>query len=106
MKRQNDLAKQMWITEFGWTSWDDLNNNPVEDWMNYVSPSEQGDYILRAFKIGQSFDFIGPMFLWNMNFADTLSVANRDERAGFSLLYRNEQDNYVTRPAYHVIQDR
>lgn len=101
-----DDSKQIWVTEFGWTSWEDLNADPVEEWMNYVTPTEQGDYILRALEIGQSLDFVGPMFIWNLNFADVQSISTRDEMAGFSLLYRNEQGDYSPRIAYSIISTR
>ena len=103
---KNDADKQLWITEFGWSSWDNFNVTPLEEWMNYVPASQQGAYVLRAFEIGHSFDFVGPMILWNMNFATTVSVGNRDEMAGFSLLYLNDQNNYSPRSVYIAIRDR
>jgi serine/threonine protein kinase len=106
MNDNDDANKQIWATEFGWTTWDDLSAQAPEEWMNYITSSERGAYILRAFEIGHSFDFVGPMFLWNMNFADTLSVSNGDEMAGFSLLYRNEQNVYNPRSAYLALRDR
>ena len=106
MDAYDDTAKQIWVTEFGWTTWADLNADPVEEWMNYVSPTEQGNYILRALEIGHSFDFMGPMFIWNLNFADVQSISTRDEMAGFSLLYRNEQGDYSPRIAYSILSSR
>ncbi len=106
MDAYDDTAKQIWVTEFGWTTWADLNADPVEEWMNYVSPTEQGNYILRALEIGHSFDFMGPMFIWNLNFADVQSISTRNEMAGFSLLFRNEQGDYSPRIAYSILSSR
>ena len=106
LKNYSDNGKDVWVTEFGWPSWSDFGAQPVEDWMNYITPNQQGAYILRAFEIGHSMDFVGPMILWNMNFADGTSVGSRNEMAGFSLLYRNEDNNYSPRLAYLSLRDR
>ena len=42
---------------------------------------------MRAFQIWQQLDYVGPMFLWNMNFAWLPHlVSSRDERTAYSLL--------------------
>lgn len=106
MDRNGAADRQLWVTEFGWTSWGDLNADPLEEWMDYVTPSEQGTHILRAIEIGQSLDFMGTMILWNMDFATELSVNNRDEMAGFSLVYQSSPNNYSPRTAYLTLRDR
>lgn len=77
---------QMWVTEFGWSSWAGIPVEPPELWMTYVSPNQQAEYTIRAFEIGQSLDYVGPMFLWNWNFANETLIEERNEMAGFSLL--------------------
>jgi hypothetical protein len=97
-------ASQIWITEFGWATWDEFPGDPPEVWMTYNNKWQQAAYTLRAFEIGQATDYIGPMFLWNMNFAwlPTL-IENRDERAAYSLLtpLRPQQE----RPLYWMLYD-
>ena len=44
----------MWVTEFGWATWEGFPNEAPEIWMAYNSASDQRDYALRAFEIGQS----------------------------------------------------
>ncbi len=78
---------QLWATEFGWATWADLPGSAPEPWMDYVNECQQGDYIIRAFEIGQERDYIGPMILWNLNFGVLGNlVENGDERAAYSLI--------------------
>lgn len=80
---------QMWVTEFGWASWDGFPGQPRADsqWMLRTNKWNQGNYTIRAFEIGQQTPYIGMMFLWNLNFAmiDGL-IANADERIAYSLV--------------------
>ena len=94
---------QLWTTEFGWATWDELPGEPAELWMTYNDKWGQAENTLRAFQIGQSTDYIGPMFLWNMNFGwlPTL-IESRDERAAYSLLVPLAQQE---RPLYWMIYD-
>lgn len=77
---------QMWTTEFGWATWEGLQGPAPEEWMQYNTARLQADYALRAFEIGQELPYMGPMFLWNLNFANGTLVANRDERAAYSII--------------------
>lgn len=94
---------QMWITEFGWASWDGFPNEPPEPWMKYTNECQQGIYTVRAFQMGQERDYIGPMMLWNLNFAIlTGLVENRDERAAYSLIVPRQARE---RAAYWMLYD-
>lgn len=92
---------QMWITEFGWASWEGLPGEAPEPWMAYTSAAEQAAFTLRAFEIGQERIDIGPMILWNFNFANDLLVANRNEKAAYSLFQPG-----TIRPLYTLLRDR
>lgn len=95
---------QLWATEFGWATWHEFPGDPPEPWMNYIDKWDQAAYTLRALEIGKETDYIGPMFLWNMNFAWLPElIENRDERAGYSLLtpLRPQQE----RPLYWMLYD-
>ncbi len=101
--QRGDPNAQLWATEFGWATWDGLPGAPPQDWMGWTSECQQGAYIIRAFQIGQSTPFMGPMMLWNLNFAMLAGmVSNRDERAGYSLLVPL---NPRERAAYWMIYD-
>ncbi len=64
MARNGDAAKQVWVTEFGWTS-DPIH--PDYSWYQ-VSETEKADYLVRAFAWARSHwsPWIGPMFVWNL----------------------------------------
>jgi polysaccharide biosynthesis protein PslG len=78
---------KMWLTEVGWATWAGLPGDPPDAWMGFTDECQQGNYLVQAFQMSQALDYLGPMFLWNLNFA-VLSgmVDNRDERAGYSLI--------------------
>lgn len=82
----NDKAP-LWVTEFGWATWEDFPTQAPEIWMAYNSAIDQRDYALRAFEIGQSQANIELMFLWNLSYAQELTVSQRSELAGYSILY-------------------
>jgi hypothetical protein len=91
MVNSGDSNRRMWVTEFGWATWDGFPGAAPEEWMSYQDKWGQGGYTIRAFQIGQERDYIGPMVLWNLNFS-VLSglIENRDERAAYSILVPGE----------------
>ena len=94
---------QLWLTEFGWTTWNDLPYEPPEIWMSYLTTDEQIAYTFRAFEIGSALDYVGPMFLWNFNFANSFTLNNRDEMAGYSLVISDEDNNFQPRALYSAL---
>ncbi|MCY4525467.1 MAG: hypothetical protein OXB89_02560 [Anaerolineaceae bacterium] len=87
MLAYGDTEARIWVTEFGWPTWEGLPGEAPEPFVAYNDKWVQADYTLRAFQIGQQLDYVGPMFLWNMNFAWLPHlVSSRDERAAYSLL--------------------
>ena len=77
----------MWVTEFGWATWEDYPTEAPDIWMAYNSAIDQRDYTLRAFQIGQSRADIEVMILWNLSYANEIAVSQRSELAAYSLLY-------------------
>ncbi len=96
----------LWATEFGWPTYEDLPGAAPEVWMVSLSSEQQADYVADAFAIGQGFEFMGPMFLWNLNFADTHTVANVGELAAYSLLYTPNDQTVVERPVFRELVRR
>ena len=94
---------KLWLTEFGWATWNDLPYDPPEVWMRYITTDEQTAYTFRAFEIGSSLDYVGPMFLWNYNFANHFTLNNRDEMAGYSLVIFDENNNFQPRALYTAL---
>ncbi len=62
---------QIWVTEFGWPSPENMGDMDITGWEygREVSEAEQADYIVRAFHMGDERPWVGPMFLWNLNLA-------------------------------------
>jgi hypothetical protein len=105
MVNNNDADADLWATEFGWATWEGFPGDAPEVWMTYNSPLEQANYTLRAFEIGQQLDYMGPMFLWNLNFADANPqlIEERDERIAYSLVL--PEGNPQERPLYWMLYD-
>lgn len=106
---------QMWVTEFGWATWEGFPGQPSADsaWMLRNSKWDQANYTIRAFQIGQATSYIGPMFLWNLNFATLAGlVANADERIAYSIVVPGasgvvdaNSSSRTERPLYWMIYD-
>jgi LysM repeat protein len=97
----NDAGRQLWATEFGWGTMDGLNRATPENapYFDYLNAQLQAEYIVEAFRMGQGWDFMGPMFLWNLNIA---SVPNLDmNQSGYSILIDVEHP----RPAFDALAD-
>ncbi|MEM9951026.1 MAG: cellulase family glycosylhydrolase [Chloroflexota bacterium] len=93
---------QMWGTEFGWATWNGIPTEvPVDqEWMVYNSPQQQSEYTMRAFQIAQELDYVGPMFLWNLNFANETLISERNEMVGYSIFV----PGLPIRPIYDAIR--
>ncbi|RMG89923.1 MAG: hypothetical protein D6712_00835, partial [Chloroflexi bacterium] len=77
---------QIWVTEFGWPTWEGYSTEPPEVFFTYNSAEQQGWYTIRALEIGQQLDYVGPMFVWNLNFANETLIQQRHEIAGYSII--------------------
>ena len=94
--------KTIWVTEFGWATWSGIPTQAPDEWMLYNTPDQQREYTLRAFEIAQSLNYVGPMFLWNLNFANATLVERSDEKVGYSLLV----PDLPPRPLYMALAER
>lgn len=77
---------KLWLTEFGWATWEGLPGDPPDLWMTYNTKWDQANYAFRAIEIAQSLDYVETMFLWNLNFAQPILIENRDERIAYSIV--------------------
>ena len=104
----NRDSAQMWMTEFGWATWEGYPTEAPDPWMSYNSAHDQMNYTLRAFEIGQSLADIGVMILWNLSYAEELTVNRRSELAGYSLLYPRFDGSRAQqqRPLYQALASR
>ena len=99
---------KMWVTEFGWATWEDFPSAAPDPWMAYNSAQDQMDYTMRAFQIGQSRGDIAVMILWNLSYAVEHTVYARSELAAYSLLfpYFDGSGNQHRRPLYRALERR
>jgi hypothetical protein len=67
----------IWVTEFGWATYDGLGEAPPAglEYMAAVSAWQQAVYSLRAFELAAGEANLGPLILWNLNFAPTFGAA-------------------------------
>ncbi|MBN9386845.1 MAG: cellulase family glycosylhydrolase [Chloroflexi bacterium] len=104
MENSGDGAKQVWLTEFGWSS--DTNPQDGYDYAKLNTEQNQADYITQAYQLAQNnYPWMGVMALWNLNFSlpsVTQPTANgkNDEKLGFAILRRDGSK----RPAYFAYQ--
>lgn len=111
MNRNGDSGAQIWVTEFGWAVWSEDITQPLPEpeannlWMNYNTLDQQANYTIRAFQIAQERGDMGPMFLWNLNYANEFTVANREEIIAYSLLFppREGEDDIYRRPLFYLL---
>jgi hypothetical protein len=90
----------LWVTEFGWGSFEGLGAAPPPEasFMSDVSQWQQALYIVDAFARAQQTPGVGPLFLWNLNFAPVLGSGFSE--SGYSLL---DLDG-APRPAYFTLE--
>jgi hypothetical protein len=100
--------KSLWVTEFGWGSFEGFFNDqgtPAAppagaEFMANVSEWQQALYIMRAYELAHGWDWVGPLFLWNLNFGETLGSDYAE--SGYSLLRADGS----RRPAYRALEFR
>ena len=61
------------------------------------SVKNQADFLVRAFTKARYLDYVGGMFVWNLNFQ--LVVPQTDEKWGFGVV----RDDWSPRPAYFAV---
>lgn len=105
-------GNKLFVTEFGYATWDSFPGEPPQPWMAYNDRWAQGNYTIRAYQITQSLDFIGPMILWNLNVASKGTINNRDEQAAYSItfpgnacVFNIDSPDPTERPVYWMIYD-
>lgn len=103
---------QMWSTEFGWATFDGLRTGfaasgpqppdpPGAEYFGDIDQWQQAEYTLRAFALAQERPHLGPMILWNLNFATMTDAVDRgDPQTAYSLL----DTLWDPRPVYERLQ--
>lgn len=93
MVANGDANKRLWPTEFGWA----VSSAPQSGY-EYAADNtleEQAQWITEAFQQAKAWQWVGPMFLWNLNYGVTRPGS---EQAAFSILAAEGP-----MPAYHAL---
>ena len=101
MVKYGDGHKRIWPTEFGWATVEGLGVPPASGY-GYAAENtelEQAQFIVRAFQMGKAWGWVGPMFLWNLNFAPV--SGNSNEKAAFGIV----RQDWSPRPAFAALRD-
>jgi hypothetical protein len=96
MLKYGDGSKRVWVTEFGWASVENLGSPPARGY-EYAADNteaEQAQYITGAYALAKSWGWVGPMFLWNLNFGPICGGA--DEKSAFGIV----RPDWGMRPAF------
>ncbi len=97
MVKNGDGDKQIWLTEFGWTT---KNNTPGFEFGILNTEQQQANFEVAAFLRARNYQYLGVVLLWNLNFATLPTINADDQESGFSLL----RSDYSLRPAYMALQ--
>jgi len=76
-----ESGKRIWPSEFGWAS----SSTPVANY-EYAADNtleEQAAYTVLAYQMARNWGWVGPMFLWNLNFK---VVAGGSEQAQWGIV--------------------
>lgn len=66
MLKYGDVNKRIWPTEFGWAAGGALH--PAYGYANDNSYEEQARWTVEFYQMMKNWGFVGPAFLWNLNF--------------------------------------
>lgn len=97
MEQHGEGEKPIWVTEFGWSSMAQPDSEHA--FAAYVTEQQQARYLVRALEIGQSYDWVGVMFVWNLNFQVTSNAT--DEKWGYGIL----RPDWSPRPAFTALKN-
>jgi hypothetical protein len=101
MVKYNVSNKPLWVTKFGWgTSEDTAPPSQINIFVSYTSLTEQAIYVPRAFEIGNALNYVGPMFIDNLN-----GCQSRAGQALVELCYTSLiAPNGSLRPVFNTVQ--
>lgn len=97
MEQYGDADKQVWMTEFGWTT---ANSAPGYEYGALNTEDEQAQYLVRAFqKAKNDYPWMGVMAMWQLNFATLVSTS--DEKSPWGLL----RNDFSKRPSFEALKN-
>jgi hypothetical protein len=99
----------LWTTEFGWATFDGFQTtygerppDPLgQEFYSFITQTDQAQYTLRALVLAQERDYMGPMILWNLNFATIPGAVDQSNpQTGYGIL----DNQWQTRPVYQALK--
>ena len=97
--RAHGVGLPLFVTQLGWGTTEGANLAVAAtgfEWLKYTSEDEQALYVAQAYRIAQKLEYVGAIFLYNLN-----GCAARDAEACFFSL---EDAAGRLRPAYDAFQ--
>lgn len=96
-----DGADKLWVTEFGWGSVEGFGVPvpPGAPYFTDITEQLQAEYAWQAYLMAQQWDYMGPMFLWNLNM---VTIPGIDEEAAAYSIFSSID---TPRPAYELLRD-
>lgn len=96
---------KMWITEFGWPSFDGfgVEPDPAIAFIGYVSEWDQAHYLIEALAYLNAQPYVERSFIWNLNWAIFMGrdgIQPLEQEAAYALI----RPDGSPRPAYLLIQ--
>jgi hypothetical protein len=100
---------QLWATELGWATFDGMKNSggqkpadpPDTPYFGFISQWQQADYTLRGLYVSQSLPYVGPVILWNLNFATLGGALDKsDPQAAYGMV----DSTWQPRPVYLALK--
>jgi len=95
MERYGDVDKRIWPTEFGWAAGGALD--PRYMYAEDNSLDEQANWTVEAYQMMKDWGWVGPAFLWNLNFR---VIADGTEKAQWGIV----RNDYSPMPAYEALR--
>jgi hypothetical protein len=95
MVAQGEGNKKIWFTEFGYCS--NATPPPGYEYCTSIDASTQANFLVQAFQMARSLDYVAGMMQWNLNYQ--LAVPQNDEKWGFGVI----RDDWSPRPAYSAL---
>lgn len=97
MEKNSDGNKQIWLTEFGWTT---KNAAKGYEYGEFITEELQAQYLVRAFQMAaEKYPWMGVMCLWNLNYSTI--VQPNDEKYPWSVI----NPDFSPRPAYTALKN-
>jgi hypothetical protein len=93
MVANGDGQKAIVPTEFGWAV--SGNPQPGYEYARDNTPEEQAQWIVEAYQMAKGWGWVGPMFLWNLDYGVT---AAGTELANFGILNTPAYNALATMP--------